>query len=328
MFDYNIIKKIKTRPKVSIIITVYNGEKYLRECLESIKGQTLSEIEIICVDDGSTDNSYNILKEYKKNDSRFKVIKKEHSNAGDSRNFGLKNANGKYLLFLDCDDYFSKDLCNDTYNKAKLFDADIVFFEYETLMDDGNKKELKKIPLDSNILCNCTFGAEQLQDRLFQITAPCAWTKLFNRKFVIKNGLKFQSLGNTNDLFFTKTAITQAKRMVGLKKVLVTYRTNLKNSTQGKKDKSPLDFYDAYKQIRSFLIEKGIYENLKESFICDVISCAVWNYNTVKLEKSKEAIKEIFNKEGIKLFEIDKLFEKNNEIDEVYKKFKELFIEE
>ena len=98
MFNHNIIKKIKTRPKVSIIITVYNGEKYLRECLDSIKGQTLSEIEIICVDDGSIDKSYNILKEYAKNDSRFKVIKKEHSNAGDSRNLGLKNANGKYLI--------------------------------------------------------------------------------------------------------------------------------------------------------------------------------------------------------------------------------------
>ena len=179
MLDYNIIKKIKTRPKISIIITVYNGEKYLIECLESIKAQTLSEIEIICVDDGSIDNSYNILEKYAKKDDRFKVIKKEHSNAGDSRNLGIKNARGKYLLFLDCDDYFNKDLCKDTYNKAKLFDADIVFFEYETLVDDGNKKELEKIPLDSNILCDCTFSAKQIQDKLFQITAPCAWSKLF-----------------------------------------------------------------------------------------------------------------------------------------------------
>ena len=325
MFNYRIIKEFKEKPKVSIIVTIYNGEKYLRECLDSIKNQSLREIEIICVDDGSNDNSCNILKEYTEIDNRFMIIRKKHSNAGDARNVGLKMAHGEYLLFLDCDDYFNKDLCCNAYNKAKLFEADIVFFEYETLMEVDNKKQIKRIPLDSNILCNCTFSSKQVQKNLFQITAPCAWTKMFNRKFVKKNKLKFQSLSNTNDLYFTKTAITQANRMVGLKEVLVTYRINLKNSTQGKKDKSPLDFYHAYKQMKKFLMERGKYETFKKSFIYDIISCTLWNYNTVNLSQSRESIKQIFREEGIAFFEIDKFFENSTEIDEVCKNFQEIF---
>ncbi len=323
MLDY---KNFFFKPTISIIITIYNGERYLRECLNSIKNQTLKEIEIICVDDGSNDNSYNILKEYIEIDNRFTLMRKAHSNAGDARNMGLEKAKGEYLLFLDCDDYFNKNLCYSAYNKAKLFGADIVFFEYETLRDDDNKIQTKRIHLDSNILCNCTFSSKQMEKNLFQITAPCAWNKMFNGKFVKKNKLKFQSLSNTNDLYFTKTAISQAKRMVGLREVLVTYRINLKNSTQGKKDKSPLDFYEAYKKMKEFLIENGKYEKLKKSFIYDVISCTLWNYNTVSLVQSKDSIKKIFWDEGLRMFELDKFFENNNEIDEVCDNFKEIFL--
>ena len=95
MLDY---KNFFFKPKISIIITIYNGERYLRECFNSIKNQTLKEIEIICVDDGSNDNSYNILKEYIEIDNRFTLMRKAHSNAGDARNMGLGKAKGIFRL--------------------------------------------------------------------------------------------------------------------------------------------------------------------------------------------------------------------------------------
>ena len=93
-------------PKVSVIIPVYNVEKYLGPCLDSILGQTLNNIEVICVDDGSTDRSLDILREYEKRDARVKVLTQPNTNAGAARNKGIQQARGEYLSFLDSDDHF------------------------------------------------------------------------------------------------------------------------------------------------------------------------------------------------------------------------------
>ena len=100
--------KIMNEIKVSVIIPVYNTENYLRECLDSVLAQTLREIEVICVDDGSTDNSLNILKEYQNKDTRIVVLTQENRSAGAARNYGLSIAKGKYLSFLDSDDFLIK----------------------------------------------------------------------------------------------------------------------------------------------------------------------------------------------------------------------------
>ena len=95
---------------VSVIIPVFNAEKYLSQCLDSIVNQTLTNIEIICVDDGSTDTSFQILKEYEEKDSRVIVLSKSNAGAGTARNEGLKIAKGKYLSFLDADDFFERNM--------------------------------------------------------------------------------------------------------------------------------------------------------------------------------------------------------------------------
>ena len=115
-------------PKVSVIIPVYNVEAYLRQCLDSVVNQTLRDIEIICVDDGSTDGSRAILEEYSEKDSRFKVIKQNHSNAGACRNAAMAIAKGEYLGFVDADDFCDLTLFEKAYTKAKSDDADVVIW--------------------------------------------------------------------------------------------------------------------------------------------------------------------------------------------------------
>lgn len=105
--------------KISVIIPVYNVEKYLRECLDSVVNQTFKDIEIICVDDGSTDKSLEILQEYKRKDDRFVILQQRHSGAGAARNYGLKLAEGKYIQFLDSDDYFEPTLLEELYTRAE-----------------------------------------------------------------------------------------------------------------------------------------------------------------------------------------------------------------
>ena len=118
-----------SEPKISIIIPVYNVEKYLRECLDSCVKQTLEDIEIICVDDCSTDNSYRILEEYQQKDSRIRIFQqKENKKQGAARNRGLEVATGEYVWFVDSDDYIDTKACQILYDAIKEFDVDMLCF--------------------------------------------------------------------------------------------------------------------------------------------------------------------------------------------------------
>ncbi len=131
-----------SEPKISIIIPVYNVEKYLRECLDSCINQTLADIEIICVDDASPDNSIKILEEYQQQDSRIKIFRHEkNKNLGAARNTGLKNATGKYIWFIDSDDYIDKKACQILYDAIKEFDVDMLCFSALKFMDAEKKRQ-------------------------------------------------------------------------------------------------------------------------------------------------------------------------------------------
>ena len=116
--------------KVSVIIPVYNVEPYLKQCMDSVVGQTLKDIEIICVDDGSTDNSLDILREYAAEDSRIQIIEQKNAGAGAARNNGMRYATGKYLSFLDSDDFYVNSNLIKLVEKLKGTNADLVFTNY------------------------------------------------------------------------------------------------------------------------------------------------------------------------------------------------------
>ena len=126
-------------PLVSVIIPVYNVEKYLNQCLDSVIAQTLTDIEIICVNDSSTDGSLGILEEYEKKDKRIRVVTQPNSGAGAARNRGLSMASGKYLSFLDSDDFFEPDMLELAYQKAEEDSADFVVFNSNQYYTDKGK---------------------------------------------------------------------------------------------------------------------------------------------------------------------------------------------
>ena len=119
---------MKKNPEISVIIPIYNGEKYLKECLDSVINQTFKDIEIICVNDGSTDDTSKILNFYSKKDNRIIIINQPNSGAGAARNNALKIATGKYLSILDADDIFETNMLEIAYHKAEKFKADITVY--------------------------------------------------------------------------------------------------------------------------------------------------------------------------------------------------------
>ena len=220
-------------PAVSVIIPCYNAEKYLDMCMESILNQTLRDIEIICVDDGSTDKTLNKLNYYAANNPRMRVFSQRNQFAGAARNLGLSQARGEYVLFLDCDDFFAENLAQDAYAAAVSADADVVLFNARCF-DEATGEFQKGWFLNMGLVPEKRpFSPEECADHLYQSTSPVPWTKMFRRQFLLDTKLQFQTLRHTNDFYFVLSGLAMAKRIVAIDQVLVTYRIGQKTNLTG-----------------------------------------------------------------------------------------------
>ena len=182
-------KKIQT-PKVSIVIPVYNVEKFLPQCLESAINQTLKEIEIICVNDGSTDSSLDILNSYAQKDERIKIINKENSGYGASMNRGLDMATGEYFAILESDDFCMPDAYETMYKTAKQFDADIVRSDYFDLTTPNNKIFLKRqyMSLDYSYYYRTICPNDEPEVYLFVMHN---WTGIYKISYLRNKGVRY-----------------------------------------------------------------------------------------------------------------------------------------
>lgn len=250
-------------PKVSVIIPVYNVEKYLKRCLDSIINQTLRDIEIICIDDGSTDKSLNILKEYCGRDHRIKILTQQNQYAGVARNNGLKIAQGKYLSFLDSDDFFKLNMLEEMYNKAEKDNSDIVicyFYEYNMRTNKAKNKI-------NNNLIKSPFIPKNNSNNLFEISNAAAWTKLFKRDLFIDNNLHFEDLKCCNDITCVYTALALAKKISIVDKSFVYYRINQNKNLTSNRYKDLDSFLIAIQHLEDNLKHFNVYNIFKTTFI-------------------------------------------------------------
>ncbi len=217
--------RINYTPKVSVIIPVYNTEKYLYECLESVTHQTLHEIEVICVDDGSTDGSLNILLEYAQNDHRFTVIQQENLYAGIARNAGFSQAFGEFVIFMDADDYYpAEDILFTLYTKAKKHNVYIAGGEFSSFTDT-NKTPIQKFSVFFQGYMFEHSGVMQYKDYQFDYGYH---RFIYNRNFLIQNKILFPSYKRFQDPPFFVKAMILAKEFYALKKITYAYRVSHK----------------------------------------------------------------------------------------------------
>lgn len=293
-------------PLVSIIIPVYNVELYIRQTMDSLLSQNMEHIEIIAVDDGSTDNSLQILKEYEKKDSRVRVFCQKNKYAGVARNVGIDNAKGEYLIFVDSDDFFSENLARDAYFTAKMKNADIVLFGANHFNNVTGKYDDAKWLLKAYLAPNKkTFCYKDCKETLYEITTPCPWTKIFRREFVIESGLYYQEIQNTNDLYFVYTALAKAKRITVLDKKLVNYRVGITTSLQATKKKNPLCFYEAYKAWHDELVKSGVMEELHRGYVNETLNGCLYNLKSIKDVAVKEQVFNVLKNEAFKVLDLE-----------------------
>ena len=283
-------------PKVSVIIPVYNTEKYLHECLDSVVNQTLKDIEIICVDDGSTDSSRVILREYAAKDDRVKVYTQEKSNAGAARNVGLSKATGEYLAFLDSDDYYELFMLEHMLACAQKRGADIVVCRYHTYYESTGKTShscwgVKMGRLPSKIV----FSYHEIEQECFSSIMGCPWNKLFKRKLVTENKLRFQEQPVFNDAFFSYSAMISTNALTVLDESLICYRSRASSDSITDRRSQYMDCsYKLLRELKKFLVYSGVYEKYEQHFINYTIRLLYADY-TAK-NRSQEAKREMSEK--------------------------------
>ena len=269
-------------PLVSVIIPVYNQEKYLEECLASVCRQSVQDIEIICVNDGSTDGSLEILKKYAKSDSRICLLSQENQGAGAARNLGMSQARGKYLSFLDSDDIFESTMLEKMAAQAEKENADVTVCRCSRF--DTNTKIQEPAPWSVHeewLPDFRPFSSSDITGNFFEVFVWWPWDKLFRKSYIDSLGIRFQPLRTTNDLFFVCAAVIRAQRISVVEDVLVHQRTGVKTSLSSTREKSWGNFYSALMELKSFLKKQQKYEYYKKDFINYCLNFTLWHLDTL-----------------------------------------------
>ena len=260
-----------TIPKVSIVIPVFNSENLLKDCLISVQNQTLIDIEIICIDDGSTDNSYNILEDFSENDDRFKVFHQENSGAGFSRNVALEKSNGEFILFLDSDDWIEKDTCEKLYNQATNLNSDLVLFDAVRHLPDNQSMDLIHFLRNGSNkdFSSLVFDYELVKDKVLNAYFGVIWSKFYKKSFILENNIKFPNHKLYNDVEFHVKSMLLARRISYFPKIFYHYNRIGQDSLQTLYVSSDeaIVFYDVVCGVKEFLLENGFFEEFKSEFI-------------------------------------------------------------
>ena len=254
--------------KISIIIPVHNTENYLNQCLDSVLSQNFSDFEVICIDNGSTDKSLDILKNYAQNDSRVKVISQIDKGPGNARNVGLSHAQGEYVLFVDSDDFLSENSLSQIYDNAESNQSDVVLFDFYRFNELNGKIDMWGCHLD-NVFTdkdfnNFTFSYKEIKKHVLNTYFNC-WFKLYRKSFIDKFNIAFPEEINYEDVPFHVKSIVLADTISFFPDYVYNYRASTQNSIMN--DKSIIfDIIDVVTSVESFLRDNGIFKEFEVEF--------------------------------------------------------------
>ena len=271
--------------KVSVVIPVYNVEDFLGECLDSICNQTLEDIEIICVNDGSKDRSLEILNEYASRDSRMTVLDQENGGHAVATNRGMKLATGKYIFFMDSDDILELTALEETYKVAEERDVDFVIFQaINYYMDTGELVEAENYSMNdlADQVGDSVFNWKDIKEHVFNITVT-PWSKLYNREFVMKNEIIYpEGLVFDDNVFFFETLFA-ADRITFLRKHLFKRRWYSSSSTT-----SGAKHFKNYIQICDLIWQTffkfNVFDEFKSELLTKKFKTNMHWYNLIKRE--------------------------------------------
>lgn len=296
--------------KISIIIPCYNVEKYLPKCLDSVVNQTYKNLEIICVNDGSTDNTLDVLNKYKLKDSRIVVVDQENSGASSARNNGLNYVTGDYIMFVDSDDWIDNETCEIVIKKALSDDYDIVIWNYVREFDNNSLS--KQIFEDNQIVFNKNDIECKLRRRTIglygvELSHPenadsvvTIWGKLYKASIILDNKLQFinlEKIGTSEDALFNLEVYKNISSAIYIPNCLYHYRKNNDTSVTSKyNDKLFRQWNNLFFAFEQYIVINKLgddfYESLNNRIALAIIGLGL---NIVNADKNVKKVKEIKN---------------------------------
>lgn len=250
---------------VSVLMPIYNASTYLRQSLSSVTGQTLTNIEIICINDGSTDSSLEIIREYAKKDSRIVVIDKPNSGYGDSMNRGVDIAKGKYIAILEPDDWYETSMLKTLYDLATQNNLDVVksdFYQYSNQTKQNKQYHLFKPSQCDKVISND-------EDNFIYSLQPSIWSAIYKRNFLNKNNIRFLNTPGASyqDTSFNFKVFALASRVMFINTPLIHYRIDNNQSSINNIAKKLPNINKEYDEIDKFIIDHKLSDRLGKTAI-------------------------------------------------------------
>lgn len=262
--------------KVSVIVPIYNAEKYLVRCLDSIVKQTLNDIEIICIDDGSTDSSFSILKDYEKSDKRIQVYKQVNQGQGAARNKAISIAKGEFIGFVDADDYIEPNMFECLYNAAKKYDVDCVhanynvFFTENNTFTESNLAQAMNVRMGKNIIYyNIPMYISDIKANIITLFAGPIWNKIYKTQILKEYHIEFPNCKMQEDSCFNVHAHLFMKRCLFIEDKLYNYCVTSKSTSTGISD-IHFNIFDAFDKLKTILEDNSVYskyENYYQDYV-------------------------------------------------------------
>ena len=286
-----------TKVDLSIIVPVYNVEKYLKQCLNSLICQTLDNYEIIIINDGSTDNSKDIINQYCRSNYNIKVINQKNSGLSVARNRGISEASGEYIAFIDSDDYICNDMMESMLNQAKLNNLDLVVCNYERVYDNSEKNEVVYSHLEEGVVYA---GKELLKKFLVNKITPNACDKIYKKSIFTKNNIMFPTGYYHEDLLTMYNILSNINAAAYINRDYYKYRCRENSITTSLSIKNITDMEYIIDEINSMFNNSYKSQNELQKYIraFNVINFNICVYMSCKIKdkNSNDILKRLFKK--------------------------------
>lgn len=285
-------------PLISILVPCCNVEKYLHQCMDSIIGQTFKEMEIICLNDGSKDNTLDILREYEQKDSRVIVIDKPNSGYGSTMNLGMEKAKGKYIAIIESDDYAEPEMMEKLFNAAEEHNLDLA----RCLYIERNEVTGKDKVVHHSFRNLYGKVVKPLEHQEIFYIAPSIWVGLYRREFLETRDIRFLETPGASyqDTSFAFKVYAASERVMFIPEVLHNYRINSNSSVN-----SPGKMYYVCtedEEIRRYAREIGVYDILAGTMARRTFGSYLWNYNRMGTMKLKREFMKKWSEDTARMF--------------------------
>ena len=288
-------------PKVSVIMSVYNGERHLRETLETVISQTLQDIEIILVCNGATDSTLSIMQDFAQRDARISVYEKEFSEPGGGRNYGIERATGKYFVLWDGDDLFEPEILEKAYYLAEKNSAELIVTSFITLRPDGTEARLN-IPVMERIPDKEVFAGHEVRS-CFRTLYEATWNKFYLRQFVNDHQLRFPDSLRLEDMHWAVSVIASAERISVLNEPALRYRDSQgegQSQSQrfaGNAEEAPL----IVSYVKEWLQTRGKWEQFEKDYVNFVVAWVLRELRNPQIKSS--SVREVFYNSAKKIMQ-------------------------